>query len=128
MFVALGLLVAVAALAVVAVLELSGITLTRDAAALARVDIQPLGGTVQPAQAKDQEGRPIALTDAGGKLTPAKRIAPGTKVTIVVTARRPGWNAWLLGKTASQAPDRHRAAGRGDLEVGDQADGPGRAR
>jgi L,D-transpeptidase-like protein len=57
---------------------------------------------VQAAQAKDQEGRPIALANAGGKLTPAKRIAPGTKVAIVVTARRPGWNAWLLGKTATK--------------------------
>ena len=70
--------------------------------ALARVDIQPLGGTLQPPRATDAEGRPIALTDAGGKLTPAKQIAPGTKVTIVVTARRPGWNAWLLGKTATK--------------------------
>jgi len=86
----------------VAVLELSGITLARDASALARVDAQPLGGTLQPARATDPEGRPIALADAGGKLTPARRIAPGTKVTIVVSARRPGWNAWLIGRTTTK--------------------------
>jgi len=95
-------LVAVVALALTAVLELSGVTLVRDESALARADVQPLAGTLLPARASDPEGRAIALADSDGALTPAKPIAPGTKVTIVVTARRPGWNAWLLGKTATR--------------------------
>jgi hypothetical protein len=101
-FVALGGLILVAALAIVALLELSGVTLARDASALARVDVQALGGTLQPPRATDQEGRHIPLSDDGGTLTPAKKIAPGTKVTIVVSARRPGWNAWLIGKTTTK--------------------------
>ena len=91
--------VAVVALAVVAVFELSGVTLTRDSSALAHVSIQPLGGKLRQLRAKDPEGRPIELAEMDGRLTPVKKIAPGTKVTIVVTTRRPGWNAWLVGKT-----------------------------
>ena len=95
-------LIAATGLAAAAVFELSGLTLTRDAAALARVEIQPLGGNLQAIRATDPEGRHIALTETDGRLTPAKKIAPGTKVTIVVTARRPGWNAWLVGKTSEK--------------------------
>ena len=94
--------VAVVALALTAILEFSGVTLTADPVGLARVDLQALSGTLQPPTAKDAEGRAIALTDARGVLTPSTKIAPGTKVTIVVTARRPGWSAWLLGKTAAK--------------------------
>ena len=91
--------------------------------------IQPLGGTCSRRRADRRRGPPDrARRRRTAQLTPAKKIAPGTKVTIVVTARRPGWNAWLLGKTADQAPDRDGAAGRGDLEVGDQARRPGRSR
>ena len=90
------------ALALTAILEFSGVTLTADPVGLARVELQALSGTLQPPTAKDAEGRAIALTDASGVLTPSTKIAPGTKVTIVVTARRPGWSAWLLGKTAEK--------------------------
>ena len=39
--------------AVVAVFELSGVTLTRDSSALAHVSIQPLGGKLRQLRAKD---------------------------------------------------------------------------
>jgi hypothetical protein len=94
-----GLLV-LAALFATAVLEWSGATLSGDPSALARVEIQPFGGVLQKATAADSEGRAIALANRGGRLTPAKPIAPGTRVTIDVLTRRPGWNAWLVGKTS----------------------------
>ena len=89
-------------LALTAILEFSGVTLTADPVGLARVDLQALSGTLQPPTAEDAERRAIPLTDASGVLTPSTQIAPGTRVTIVVTARRPGWSAWLLGKTAEK--------------------------
>jgi hypothetical protein len=92
-------LVAVLALAVTAVLEWSGTTLARDRAALAHVEVGRFGGAIARLTAHDAEGRPIALRDTGGALTPVHRIAPGTKVTIEVLTRRPGWNGWLIGKT-----------------------------
>ncbi|WP_157591898.1 L,D-transpeptidase family protein [Solirubrobacter soli] len=94
--------IAVVALALTAVLELSGLTLSPDPQALAGYEIQLFGGGLVRAHGTDPEGRPVALTGAGEKLTPRNRIAPGTKVTVVVTIRRPGWNAWLLGKTATK--------------------------
>jgi hypothetical protein len=100
-FVGFGL-IAVAALAVTAVLEWSGATLAKDPSALARIDIQAFGGTLERATAADSEGRAIALTNDAGKLTPVKKVAPGAKITIDVVTRRPGWNAWLVGKTAEQ--------------------------
>jgi len=94
--------VVVVAVAVTAVFELSGLTLAGDPQALARYEIQPFGGRLIGAHGADPEGRPVALTAVSGKLTPRSRIAPGTRVTIVVGVRRPGWNAWLLGKTAEK--------------------------
>ncbi len=91
-----------AAVFVTAALQWSGATLTGDPAALARVEIGPFGGTLQRATAADSEGRVIRLANADGRLTPAKPIAPGAKVTIDVTTRRPGWNAWLVGTTAQR--------------------------
>jgi hypothetical protein len=76
-FVGLGL-VAMLALAAAAVLELSGVTLVRDESALARVEVQALGGTLQPPRANDAEGRPIALVDRGGTLTPARNLTRRT--------------------------------------------------
>ena len=95
-------LIAVIALAVTAVLEWSGATLAKDPVALAGVDIQVFGGTLERASASDSEGRAIGLTEAGGKLTPAKKVAPGAKITIKIVTRRPGWNAWLVGETSRQ--------------------------
>jgi hypothetical protein len=94
--------ITVVALGVTAVLEWSGAALAKDPSALARVDIQAFGGTLQRTSAADSEGRAIALANAGGKLTPVTKIAPGAKVTITIVTRRPGWNAWLVGKTKTQ--------------------------
>jgi hypothetical protein len=93
-------LVTVVGLALAATLTFSHVALSADPVGLARVDLQALSGTLQSTTAQDAEGRPVALTEANGVLTPSKKIAPGTKVTIAITARRPGWSAWLLGKTA----------------------------
>lgn len=89
-----------AAAFVTAVLEWSGATLAGDASALASVEIQPFGGTLQQTTAADPNGRAIRLANASGRLTPARPLAPGTRVTIDIVTRRPGWNAWLVGKTS----------------------------
>ena len=94
-----GIVVVAVALVATALLEWTGAQLTPDKTALARVEIEPLGGTLERVSGVDPEGRPIALANAGGRLTPARKIAPGTRVTITVVTRRPGWNGWLIGKT-----------------------------
>ena len=39
---------------------------------------------------------PIAVKD--GRLTPLRKLAPGTQLTVLVTVQRPGWIGWALGK------------------------------
>jgi lipoprotein-anchoring transpeptidase ErfK/SrfK len=98
---ALGALI-VAAAFFSAVYEWSGATLAGDPVALARVNVETFAGRVQSTRAVGQDGRAIPLTVAGGRLTPRERIAPGARVTVEVTLKRPGWDAWLLGDTRTE--------------------------
>ncbi|HXZ58289.1 MAG TPA: L,D-transpeptidase [Gaiellaceae bacterium] len=81
-----------------AVREWSGASLTADATALARVQVQPFGGTLVSVQAFGPDGRMIPLTVQGGRLTPRTLLTPGEAVSVVVVVRRPGWLGWALGK------------------------------
>jgi L,D-transpeptidase catalytic domain len=98
----LGGLVVVVLLLLTAVVVLSGAKLANDPTALARVRIQPFGGRLASARAVDPSGRTIALAVAGGRLTPQRKLAPGTVVTVEVALRRPGWDAWLIGRTRKE--------------------------
>ncbi len=82
---------------VVAVHELSGVTLAGDATALAQVSVQPLGGKLEHVQAFGPHGRGIPLAVEDGRLTPLRRLTPGEQVTVDVDVRRPGLLAWALG-------------------------------
>ncbi len=80
-----------------AVLAWSGVTLASDSTALARVSVQPLGGTIERVQAFGPDGQRVPLAVNGGRLTPLKRLTPGEQVSVVVDVRRPGWLSWALG-------------------------------
>ncbi len=94
-------LVALVALAVAA-LAFSGVTLAGDPQALARVTVQPFGGTIERVQAFGPGGRRLALSIVGGRLTPLERLPPGEMVRVDVEVRRPGWLAWALGARRSE--------------------------
>ena len=97
-----GAVVALALFGLVAgVLEWPGATLTADATALARVDVQPFGGTLERARAFGPDGRRIPLVVRGGRLTPRARLTPGERVSVDVVVRRPGWLGWALGSSAA---------------------------
>src|SRR4051794_11164295 len=98
-----------------ALFEWSGASLAGDPVALARVQVEPFGGTLQTARAVGANGRAIPVAEAGGKLTPQRKIAPGETVTVEVTLKRPGWDGWLVGRTKTEklsvtAPVAHVAA------------------
>ncbi|TML00784.1 MAG: L,D-transpeptidase [Actinobacteria bacterium] len=80
-----------------AVWEWSGATLVADTTALARVEVQPFGGTLEHAQLFGPGGRAIALSVRNDRLTPQVRLTPGERVSAEVVIRRPGWLAWALG-------------------------------
>jgi hypothetical protein len=76
----------------------SSVHLGSDPRALARVELDPLAGTFQGARAFGPKGRPIPLTVRGGRLTPRTLLAPGERISVEVTVRRPAWLSWALGK------------------------------
>jgi L,D-transpeptidase catalytic domain len=80
-----------------AVVLWSGFTLAADSAALARVDVDPLGGKLEHVRAFDPSGRRIPLTVSDGRLTPRARLTPGELVSVEAVVRRPGWLGWALG-------------------------------
>jgi len=91
-----GAVTLVGALAAV-VLLLSGVSLATDATALARVEVQPLGGSIESVQAFGPDGRRVPLARSGDRLTPLRPLRPGEQVSVEVRVRRPGWIGWALG-------------------------------
>jgi peptidoglycan hydrolase-like protein with peptidoglycan-binding domain len=87
---------------VVAALTLSGVTLASDSAALARVSVQPLGGTIARVRAFGPNGKSLPIAIHGGRLTPMERLTPGETVSVDVEVRRPGWLGWALGTQRSE--------------------------
>ncbi len=85
-----------------AVFAWSGVTLTGDSTALARVAVQPLGGTIERVQAFGPGGHEVPLAVEGGRLTPLERLTPGEQISVDVEVRRPGWLAWAMGSEHSE--------------------------
>lgn len=81
-----------------AALHWSGATLAGDPSALARVEVQPFGGKLEQARVRGSDGRAVPVVAHGGRLTPQEPLAPGERVSVDVTVRRPGWDSWLLGR------------------------------
>jgi hypothetical protein len=90
-------LIIVIVVVVAAALLWSGVTLASDSTALARVSVQPLGGTIEHVQAFGADGQRVPLRIEDGRLTPLKRLTPGEQVSVEVEVRRPGWLGWALG-------------------------------
>jgi peptidoglycan hydrolase-like protein with peptidoglycan-binding domain len=93
------LAVVVAALAVAGAVWWSGATLSSDPSALARLDLQPLAGSVESITASGGNGEPIALVDTDGRLTPRRLVRAGEQVRVAVVIRRPRWLGWVAGRT-----------------------------
>jgi peptidoglycan hydrolase-like protein with peptidoglycan-binding domain len=93
-----GVVVAVVALLAIAWTH-AGVTLSDDPVALAAVDVQAFGGSVQRVRAVDADGHAVPLTVSDGRLTPQRKVPAGAPITVTVTVKRPGWDGWLLGST-----------------------------
>ena len=92
----------VIAVVAVAALTLSGASLASDPTALARVSVQPLGGTIERVEAFGPQGRRVPLAVSGGRLTPLTALRPGETVSVHVQVRRPGWLGWALGSVRNE--------------------------
>jgi peptidoglycan hydrolase-like protein with peptidoglycan-binding domain len=98
LWIALAVLVVLAAGAAGAVYAFSGVTLTGDASALGRVHLQLFAGALRTIRATGADGRSIPLVVSHGRLTPRTPVAPGERISIAVVVRRPGWASWALGQ------------------------------
>ena len=98
------LLVLAAAGAAVAagVIWWSGATLAQDPVALARIELQPLAGSLESAKAFRGNGSRIPIAARRGRLVPQTLLAPGEKVSVVVVVRRPRWLGWALGRDRTE--------------------------
>jgi peptidoglycan hydrolase-like protein with peptidoglycan-binding domain len=75
-------------------------SLTPDSSAIAKLGMPLGGGSVQSmAVVAGPSQAPVPIVIRGDRIWPLKRIAAGTKVTIYVVVKRPGWIAWLAGET-----------------------------
>src|ERR1700733_5628360 len=89
--------IAVIVIVAIVVLVWSGVTLAGDSTALAKVSVQPFGGSIEHVEAYGPGGRAIPIAVEGGRLTPLERLRPGEQVSADVEVRRPGWVGWALG-------------------------------
>jgi hypothetical protein len=76
----------------------SGATLASDPTALARLELQPLAGTLVSARAFTVGGVEFPVTVTHGRLVPGTAVPAGLDVRVRVVVRRPGWLAHVLGK------------------------------
>jgi lipoprotein-anchoring transpeptidase ErfK/SrfK len=75
-------------------------TLKADDTALAKIGLPLGGGKIQSVSVvTGPHSRPVPVDLRGKQIWPQGRIAAGQRVTIQVVVKRPGWNAWLTGKT-----------------------------
>jgi peptidoglycan hydrolase-like protein with peptidoglycan-binding domain len=90
----------------------SGATLAGDPVALARVEVQPLGGSLVSARAFGPGGARIPLSVDGGRLLPRTLLVPGEAVSVVVVVRRPAWLGWALGRNRTERLTLHAPLAR----------------
>ena len=80
----------------------SGASLAGDSTALARIAVQPFGGTLERARAFGPTGAPIPVSVSHGRITPRVKLTPGEQVTVKVTVKRSSLVGWAIGNTKTE--------------------------
>lgn len=113
-----GALIGVAVLVVVlagfgvAAFAMSGSTLSSDPSALAKVETETFGGTVEQVHATGPNGRSIPIAVKDGRLIPEEMLSPGEQVSVDVIVKRPAMVGWLVGETKEQHLTLHAPEAR----------------
>jgi peptidoglycan hydrolase-like protein with peptidoglycan-binding domain len=94
------LLVLAAAAAAALILTSAHASLTTDSQAIAKVGMPLGGGTIEKVSVvTGPHSAPVPVQVRGDKIYPTKLIAANEQLTVDVVVKRPGWIAWLAGKT-----------------------------
>jgi peptidoglycan hydrolase-like protein with peptidoglycan-binding domain len=91
--------VVVGGVAVAALLWWPHLSLARDPRALARVSLPAFAGHLSRVEVRDQAGKGVPAVVRGEHVWPSGSLAAGEALTIRVAVDRPGWAAWLVGRT-----------------------------
>jgi len=96
----LGVLVVIAAgVAAAAYFAWPAAGLASSTDALARVTLPGFAGNVTSVSVRTADGARVPVALRGGKLWPRTAVDAGERLAVEVTVRRPGWAAWLVGRT-----------------------------
>jgi len=75
-------------------------SLSADSTAIAKVGLPLGGGAIESVSAvTGPRARPLPVVVRNGKIWPRHSIRAGRQLSIEVVIKRPGWIAWLAGKT-----------------------------
>jgi hypothetical protein len=80
----------------------SGVALAGDSSELARLELQPLAGSLVSARAYGPGGATIPVAVEHGRLVPKAVLDPGVRVRVEVVVRRPRWLGWAVGRTRTE--------------------------
>jgi peptidoglycan hydrolase-like protein with peptidoglycan-binding domain len=95
------LLVVAAAVAAGIVFSSAKASLTADPAALARIGLPLGGGKIESVVVlMGPQSQPVPVAVRGDPvIVPTKSVPVGTRLTVQVVVKRPGWISWLAGST-----------------------------
>jgi hypothetical protein len=91
--------IVVGGVAVAAAVAWPHVRLEQSDDALARVQLRGFAGRVTAVAAGSAAGTQVPVELRGGEVWPLRKLPAGERLTVDVTVRRPGWAAWLVGKT-----------------------------
>jgi lipoprotein-anchoring transpeptidase ErfK/SrfK len=110
----IGLAVLIIALAGfgVAAFAMSGSTLASDPSALAKLETESFGGTIEQVHASGPDGKPIPIAVREGRLIPEQLLSPGEAVSVDVVVKRPSLVGWLVGEEEEEHLTLHAPTAR----------------
>ncbi len=91
---------------------MSGSSLSSDPSALAKVETETFGGTIERVDATGPDGKPIPIAVHNGRLIPKLQLSPGEAVSVDVVVKRPSLVGWLVGSEKHEHLTLHAPAAR----------------
>ncbi|MGH2970855.1 MAG: hypothetical protein ACRDNM_05905, partial [Gaiellaceae bacterium] len=77
-------------------------TMASSAGALLHISLPGIGGRVQSVRVVTMTAHDVPVQLRNGDVWPLHKLRQGMRLVVEVTARRPGWVAWLAGATVTR--------------------------
>jgi hypothetical protein len=96
----------------VAAFAMSGSSLGSDTSALAKVETDAFGGTIERVEATGPDGKSIPIAVHGSRLIPKQQLKPGEAVSVDVVVKRSSLVGWLVGSEQHEQLTLHAPKAR----------------